>query len=131
MIVRQTKLLLLLLLTMLNVVNASATINGDKFTKDGMTYVITDVTHHEVAFAGSNNSGAISIPATVNDGVNPHPKQQQRAQCHVCGNSKHGHGYGGELSRWEQDDDSQRSCIGNKHGQWCIQCLPSSSGNQC
>ena len=53
MIVRQTKLLLLLLLTMLNVVNASATINGDKFTKDGMTYVITDVAHHEVAFAGS------------------------------------------------------------------------------
>lgn len=38
---------------MLNVVNASATINGDKFTKDGMTYVITDVAHHEVAFAGS------------------------------------------------------------------------------
>ena len=70
MIVRQTKLLLLLLLTMLNVVNASAAINGDKFTKDGMTYVITDVTHHEVAFAGSNNSGAISIPATVNDSVN-------------------------------------------------------------
>ena len=70
MIVRQTKLLLLLLLTMLNVVNASATINGDKFTKDGMTYVITDVAHHKVAFAGSNNSGAISIPATVNDSVN-------------------------------------------------------------
>ena len=70
MIVRQTKLLLLLLLTMLNVVNASAAINGDKFTKDGMTYVITDVTNHEVAFAGSNNSGAISIPATVNDSVN-------------------------------------------------------------
>jgi len=70
MIVRQTKLLLLLLLTMLNVVNASAAINGDKFTKNGMTYVITDVTNHEVAFAGSNNSGAISIPATVNDSVN-------------------------------------------------------------
>ena len=67
---RQTKLLLLLLLTMLNVVNASAAINGDKFTKNGMTYVITDVTNHEVAFAGSNNSGAISIPATVNDSVN-------------------------------------------------------------
>lgn len=69
MIVRQTRLLLLLL-TMLNVVNASAAINGDKFTKDGMTYVITDVAHHKVAFAGSNNSGAISIPATVNDSVN-------------------------------------------------------------
>ena len=55
---------------MLNVVNASAAINGDKFTKNGMTYVITDVTNHEVAFAGSNNSGAISIPATVNDSVN-------------------------------------------------------------
>lgn len=55
---------------MLNVANVSATINGDKFTKNGMTFVVTDVTHHQVAFAGSNNSGAINIPATVNDSVN-------------------------------------------------------------
>lgn len=67
---RQTKLLLLLLLVMLNAANVNAAINGDKFTKNGMTFVITDVAHHQVAFAGSNNSGAISIPATVNDSVN-------------------------------------------------------------
>lgn len=55
---------------MLNVVNASAAIKGDKFTRDGMTYVINDLTKHEVAFAGSNNSGTISIPEKVRDSVN-------------------------------------------------------------
>lgn len=67
---KQTKLLLLLLLTMLNVVNASAVINGDKFTKNHMYYVVTDVNHRKVAFAGSTISGPISIPATVRDSVN-------------------------------------------------------------
>ena len=67
---RQTKLLLLLLLVMLNVANVRATINGDKFTKGGMTFEVTDVIHHQVAFAGSNNSGALNIPAMVNDSVN-------------------------------------------------------------
>jgi len=67
---RQTKFLLLLVLIALNVVTANATINGDKFTKDGMTYVVTSLVNKEVAFAGSNNSGALTIPSTVKDSVN-------------------------------------------------------------
>lgn len=67
---RQTKFLLLLVLIALNVATANAAINGDKFTKDGMTYVITSLVNKEVAFAGSNNSGALTIPAEVMDSVN-------------------------------------------------------------
>ncbi len=67
---RQTKFLLLLVLIALNVATANAAINGDKFTKDGMTYVITSLANKEVAFAGSNNSGALTIPAEVMDSVN-------------------------------------------------------------
>lgn len=67
---RQTKFLLLLVLIALNVATANAAINGDKFTKDGMTYVITSLVNKEVAFAGSNNSGALTIPSTVKDSVN-------------------------------------------------------------
>lgn len=67
---RQTKFLLLLVLIALNVATANAAINGDKFTKDGMTYVITSLVNKEVAFAGSNKSGALTIPAEVKDSVN-------------------------------------------------------------
>lgn len=67
---RQTKFLLLLVLIALNVATANAAINGDKFTKNGMTYVITSLVNKEVAFAGSNNSGALTIPAEVMDSVN-------------------------------------------------------------
>ena len=67
---RQTKFLLLLVLIALNVATANAAINGDKFTKDGMTYVITSLVNKEVAFAGSNKSGALTIPAEVMDSVN-------------------------------------------------------------
>ena len=35
-----------------------------------MVFVITDVTHKNVAFAGSKNPGTINIPATVKDSVN-------------------------------------------------------------
>ena len=38
---RQIKFLLLLVLIALNVATANAAVKGDKFTKDGMTYVIT------------------------------------------------------------------------------------------
>ena len=58
------------MLIALNVATANAAIKGDKFTKDGMTFVITDLDHKQVAFAGSNNSGALTIPAEVMDSVN-------------------------------------------------------------
>ena len=67
---RQIKFLLLLVLIALNVATANAAVKGDKFTKDGMTYVITDLGNRQVAFAGSNNSGALTIPAEVMDSVN-------------------------------------------------------------
>ena len=67
---RQIKFLLLLVLIALNVATANAAVKGDKFTKDGMTYVITDLGNKQVAFAGSNNSGALTIPSTVKDSVN-------------------------------------------------------------
>lgn len=67
---RQIKFLLLLVLIALNVATANAAIKGDKFTKNGMTFVITDLGNKQVAFAGSNNSGALTIPSTVKDSAN-------------------------------------------------------------
>ena len=67
---KKIKLLLLMLLLLLQATNMNAAINGDKFTVNGMVFVITDVTHKNVAFAGSKNPGTINIPATVKDSVN-------------------------------------------------------------
>ena len=42
---KKIKLLLLMLLLLLQATNMNAAINGDKFTVNGMVFVITDVTH--------------------------------------------------------------------------------------
>ena len=59
---KKIKLLLLMLLLLLQATNMNAAINGDKFTVNGMVFVITDVTHKNVAFAGSKNPGTIPKP---------------------------------------------------------------------
>lgn len=67
---RKIKLILFMLLASLISMNVGAAVVGDVITRDGLNYRITDLSHNEVAFTGSNNSGMLDIPATVKDSVN-------------------------------------------------------------
>ena len=67
---RKIKLILFMLLASLISMNVGAAVVGDVITRDGLNYKITDLSHKEVAFTGSNKSGVLNIPATVKDSVN-------------------------------------------------------------
>lgn len=67
---KEIKLILFMLLASLISMNVGAAVVGDVITRDGLNYRITDLSHNEVAFTGSNNSGMLNIPATVKDSVN-------------------------------------------------------------
>lgn len=64
------KSLLLMLFLLLQVTTMSAAVVGDLIKRDGYNYRITNIPTHNVAFVGSDKSGALNIPATVKDSTN-------------------------------------------------------------
>lgn len=67
---KQLRFLLLLLLMSALSITMDAANNNDRFTVNGITYRISNITAHEVDFEGTNKSGNIVIPQTVKDSVN-------------------------------------------------------------
>ena len=67
---KQTKLLLLLLLLMAIPARTQAYTNGEIVKKDGFIYKVIDVANFTVSFVGTEDSqmGAITVPYTWNDG---------------------------------------------------------------
>ena len=64
---KQTRLLLLLLLASLLPASTYAAVYGDKFTIDDYTYYISDVSKHEVYISNCTASGDVTLPSTVTD----------------------------------------------------------------
>lgn len=64
---KQTRLLLLLLLASLLPASTHAAVYGDKFIIDDYTYFISDVSKHEVYISNCTASGDVTLPSTVTD----------------------------------------------------------------